>query len=173
MGPYFFTLYCGSMIKIPLTLVMIERNGLLLLGMKKRGFGAGRWNGFGGKIEGDETIEQAARRELFEEVGLAAEELQKRGVLTFSFESDPLVLEVHIFSVTDFLGEPVETEEMRPEWFLPADIPFSDMWPDDEHWVPLFLAGKCFSGQFHFDAPASPSHVASILSFEIEEVEAA
>lgn len=35
---------------------------LVLLGMKKRGFGAGKWNGFGGKVQPGETIEEAARR---------------------------------------------------------------------------------------------------------------
>ncbi len=43
--------------------------GRILLGMKKRGFGEGKWNGFGGKvnlIDGryQETIEEAAMREL-------------------------------------------------------------------------------------------------------------
>ena len=36
----------------------------LLLGMKKRGFGAGRWNGFGGKVLEGEDIFTAAQREL-------------------------------------------------------------------------------------------------------------
>lgn len=35
---------------------------LVLLGMKKRGFGAGKWNGFGGKVQPGETIEEAARQ---------------------------------------------------------------------------------------------------------------
>jgi len=34
-----------------LTLVFLRRPGQILLGMKKRGFGQGRWNGFGGKGE--------------------------------------------------------------------------------------------------------------------------
>jgi len=34
--------------------------------MKKRGFGAGRYNGFGGKVEPGETILQGAQRELQE-----------------------------------------------------------------------------------------------------------
>ena len=45
-----------------LTLVMIIKNDQLLLGMKKRGFGANRWNGFGGKVEIGETILEAATR---------------------------------------------------------------------------------------------------------------
>lgn len=34
-----------------LTLLLIQQANKILLGMKKRGFGAGRWNGFGGKVE--------------------------------------------------------------------------------------------------------------------------
>ena len=34
----------------------------VLLGMKKRGFGAGRYNGFGGKVEPGETVKEAAIR---------------------------------------------------------------------------------------------------------------
>ncbi|XP_044836562.1 7,8-dihydro-8-oxoguanine triphosphatase isoform X1 [Mauremys mutica] len=44
------------------TLVLVVQPQQVLLGMKKRGFGAGRWNGFGGKVQVDETIEQAAHR---------------------------------------------------------------------------------------------------------------
>lgn len=45
-----------------LTLVLVVRPGRVLLGMKKRGFGAGKWNGFGGKVQPGETIEDGARR---------------------------------------------------------------------------------------------------------------
>jgi len=44
------------------TLAFIRNGNNILLGMKKRGFGAGRWNGFGGKVDADETILQAAKR---------------------------------------------------------------------------------------------------------------
>lgn len=45
-----------------LTLVLVVQPGKVLLGMKKRGFGAGKWNGFGGKVEPGESIEEAAKR---------------------------------------------------------------------------------------------------------------
>jgi len=35
--------------------------------MKKRGFGEGKWNGFGGKNKAKETIIETALRELHEE----------------------------------------------------------------------------------------------------------
>jgi hypothetical protein len=60
----------------------------ILLGMKRRGFGAGRWNGFGGKVEPDETVRQAAVRELVEESGVVVHEDDaiQVGVLRFTFQ---------------------------------------------------------------------------------------
>ncbi|MBI1961281.1 MAG: NUDIX hydrolase, partial [Parcubacteria group bacterium] len=54
------------------------------------------------------------------------------------------------FCASQFIGEPGETEEMRPQWFPYSEIPFKDMWPDDEHWFPHFLAGNFFHGTFRF-----------------------
>ncbi|TSC68139.1 MAG: 7,8-dihydro-8-oxoguanine triphosphatase [Parcubacteria group bacterium Gr01-1014_72] len=59
--------------KIITTLVIVHTHPKVLLGYKKRGFGMGRWNGFGGKARAGEIIEDAARRELKEEAGIAAE----------------------------------------------------------------------------------------------------
>jgi 8-oxo-dGTP pyrophosphatase MutT (NUDIX family) len=47
-----------------LQLAIVEKNGRLLLGLKKTGFGSGYYNGFGGKVEPGETIAQAAHREV-------------------------------------------------------------------------------------------------------------
>lgn len=133
-----------------LTLCFIHQPPRILLGMKKRGFGAGRWNGFGGKVESGETIEEAARREVSEEVGLTLKDLHSCGVIDFEFEDDPDILEVHLFRATEFQGEPKETEEMRPEWFPETHLPYEMMWVDDRHWMPLFLAGKTFRAKFFF-----------------------
>ena len=44
------------------TSVFVLTDGNVLLGMKKRGFGVGRWNGFGGKVHSDETVLEGAKR---------------------------------------------------------------------------------------------------------------
>ncbi|CAM9501116.1 unnamed protein product [Choristocarpus tenellus] len=82
-----------------LTLVFCRREGKegkkeILLGKKKRGFGEGKWNGFGGKVEAGETIVEASCRELLEESHLTAhqENLSKRGLLTFHVPSYPTVM---------------------------------------------------------------------------------
>ena len=133
-----------------LTLCVIHKNDQVLLGFKKKGFGAGRWNGFGGKVEDGETIEEAARREVFEEAGVVVKDIGKVGTMEFSFKDKPEVLEVHLFRASDFDGEPVEGEEMRPKWFHVDELPFDKMWPDDKYWYPLFLENKKFDGKFFF-----------------------
>uniref|UniRef100_A0A8C6YN90 Oxidized purine nucleoside triphosphate hydrolase n=1 Tax=Nothoprocta perdicaria TaxID=30464 RepID=A0A8C6YN90_NOTPE len=92
------------------TLVLVVQPPRVLLGMKKRGFGAGLWNGFGGKVQPGESIEEAARRELLEESGLTVDTLQKMGQITFEFVGSSELMEVHIFRADDFHGEPKESE---------------------------------------------------------------
>lgn len=134
-----------------LTLCLVLRENRILLGMKKRGFGAGRWNGFGGKVEAGETIEVAAKRETEEECGIVITEMEKVGIHEFEFENARGdILEVHVFRVDTWTGEPRETEEMRPQWFTTDAIPYDEMWPDDIHWVPVFLTGKKFRTKFLF-----------------------
>ena len=76
-----------------LTLVFVLGQQRVLLGMKKRGFGAGKWNGFGGKKDPQETMKACARRELMEETSLDAPEeaFKERGFLSFVMESDGMV----------------------------------------------------------------------------------
>ena len=133
-----------------LTLCLVTKDNRVLLGMKKRGFGAGRWNGFGGKVQEGETIEEAAVREMKEESSVSVTNLTEVGVLLFTFEGDPQVLEVHIFKTDAFGGEPEESEEMRPQWFDFEKVPYDDMWPDDRFWLPQVLAGREVRGAFSF-----------------------
>ncbi|MEK7189337.1 MAG: 8-oxo-dGTP diphosphatase [Patescibacteria group bacterium] len=133
-----------------LTLFIAHRDGKVLLGMKKRGFGAGRWNGFGGKVEHGESIEDSVLREVREEAGIVPKDMRERAVFEFRYENADEMFEVHLFSASEFEGEPKETEEMRPQWFSHEEIPFADMWPDDAHWFPHFLAGEFFHGRFRF-----------------------
>jgi 8-oxo-dGTP diphosphatase/2-hydroxy-dATP diphosphatase len=154
-----------------LTLCIVVKDKEILLGMKKRGFGAGLWNGFGGKVEEGETIEQAAIRELTEECKIDAVEVKKTGIIEFTFQDSPKILEVHIFKVVDFTGKPVETEEMKPKWFGFENIPYSQMWSSDIHWLPLLLHDKLFTGSFLFDRPSDAEYSAKIITQELNIVE--
>lgn len=141
-----------------------DQHPKVLLGMKKRGFGAGRWNGFGGKVEQGESVEDAAKREILEEAGIKVANIEKMGEVGFEFKGDPMVLQVHIFKAGHFEGEPIESDEMKPRWFHIDEIPFDQMWPDDKYWLPLFLEGKKFKGKFVFEGQDK------ILEHELVEV---
>ena len=138
----------------------------VMLGMKKRGFGEGKYNGFGGKLEPGETVEQAAVRELEEESGVITNvnSLNKKGYLVFNMEDSNKLMKVHVYTVTNFTGDGVETEEMLPLWVDINAMPFDNMWVDDPYWFPYLKAGKRFVGRFDY------SNDQTITSYELQEV---
>ncbi|PIU47045.1 DNA mismatch repair protein MutT, partial [bacterium (Candidatus Gribaldobacteria) CG07_land_8_20_14_0_80_33_18] len=74
-----------------LCLLIKENSKEILLAMKKRGFGAGKWNGVGGKFdpEKDKNVLEAAIREAKEEIGVLIKDLEKVAVLDFYFPEVP------------------------------------------------------------------------------------
>lgn len=137
------------------SLAFLLRGDEILLAMKKRGFGAGKWNGAGGKIEPGETIEQAVIRECQEELTITPTKFHKVAYHDFILAADtdkPWHQWAYVFIVTDWEGEPTETEEMAPSWFKLDAIPYGQMWDDDIHWLPPVLAGKLLNTTFTFDS---------------------
>ncbi|KAH7337417.1 hypothetical protein B0J17DRAFT_427359 [Rhizoctonia solani] len=130
----------------------------VLLGLKKRGFGKGIYNGFGGKVDPGESVGDAALRELQEESHLTAP-LEPCGLLLFVGAGHGHSHHITVFRAQTYQGEPTETDEMRPEWFaypsldvpstsLVSDVfpafPYDDMWKDDPLWMPHLLTSKYF-----------------------------
>ena len=130
------------------TLCLPVVDGRVLLIRKKRGVGAGLYNGPGGKIEPGETPREAVVREVREEVGLSVAP-EKCGELAFTFGGDPFMF-VHVYRADEYDGTPRETEEAVPRWYPVDDLPYDEMWPDDRYWFPLMLDGRPFRGTFHF-----------------------
>lgn len=148
------------------TLALFVREGEILLGMKKRGFGAGKWNGIGGKVSSEETVEAAMAREVEEEIGVVPIEFDHVADLYFYDPSDESGnWNVHVYLVTDWIGDIVESEEIKPLWIAKANIPYSEMWDDDKFWLPKVLEGKKIEGHFLF----SPDK--KIVEHEISELE--
>ena len=131
-------------------LCFIVKGGRVLLIRKKRGLGAGKINGPGGKLEAGETAEEAAIREVREEIGVNPLNLENRGTLHFQF-MDGYSLHCVVFVATDLEGDPVETPEAIPFWTTVDEVPYDEMWEDDRHWLPEVLRGGSFNGWFVFD----------------------
>ena len=136
------------------TLVLLHRDDEILLAMKKRGFGANRWNGVGGKIEPGETVEQALVRETQEEISVTPVSFEKVAYHDFVMDVDsnaPWHMFVHVYMCDSWEGEPTESEEMAPQWYKVKDIPYDDMWQDDIVWLPQVLKGKKLDCRFTFN----------------------
>lgn len=138
------------------TLCLPIKDGKILLGVKKKGFGIGKLNGFGGKQEEGEHIDDTAIRELREEIGLTTtkENIRKMAEVDFFFphaaKEKNWNQTVHIYLVDGWEGYPQESDEMSFEWHDVNKIPFERMWKDDPHWMPLILEGKRLKATFHF-----------------------
>lgn len=124
----------------------------VLLGLKKSGFGAGNVVAPGGKVEPGESDSVAASRELCEETGLeiSAEAMTRLGTIDFVFPARPdsdmrsAVFTVPL-SADGTLREPLESEELAPEWHDVNRLPFERMWDDAAHWLPKVVTGEPFA----------------------------
>ena len=144
------------------TLLFVVREGQVLLIRKKRGLGAGKINGPGGKLDPGETPEQCAVRETEEELCVRATGLSEAGRLSFQFV-DGMKLYCHVFRADDCLGEAQETDEAIPRWTPVDSMPFEEMWADDREWFHLLLSRRKFLGYFDFDDD-------TMLSCRVDEV---
>lgn len=144
------------------SLVFLRDGEKILLAMKKKGFGKGRYNGVGGKQEEGEPIEKTAIREAREEIGVRPKNIDRVAILDFYFlHNKDWNQQVHVFFVEEWHGEPSESEEMAPEWFHIEKIPFESMWPDDIHWLPRVLQKEIIEAEFMFGKDDE------VLEFEI------
>jgi len=120
----------------PTTLVFpIDEQNRILLGRKKRGFGADKYNGFGGKLEAGESFRDCAIRELFEESGLHGrpEDLECVAAFDFQFPFDESLTHVgYVYFLRTFTGNVEETGD------------------GDRQWLPMLLEGKKLKGPIVF-----------------------
>lgn len=139
------------------TLLFVLRDNQVLLIHKKRGLGAGKINGPGGRLEPGETAHEAAVREVQEELLVTPTGVEERGELFFQF-ADGHSIHGIVFTATNCEGDPKETDEAVPIWTPVDQIPYNRMWADDALWMPILLAGHRFSGRFLFDGDTMLGH---------------
>jgi len=111
------------------------------------------WGYAGGAVEMDEVVEDAARRELFEETGLAAGKLELYGVFSgpeshFYYPNGDEVSYVEIvYLCRDYSGElcpqPGEVDELR--WFAADELP-EDLSPPTARVIRQWAAEKLKNG---------------------------
>ena len=148
--------------KDPATLTFIIKNNQILLIRKKRGLGAGKINGPGGRLEPGETLLECAIREVQEELFVTPLNPKFIGESLFQF-TDQYSIHVHTYAAYDFEGIPAESDEAIPLWFDLENIPYDEMWEDDRIWLPLLLKGQRFKGRYLFDGDVMLDHQIELL----------
>jgi 8-oxo-dGTP diphosphatase len=139
------------------TILFVITDGQILLIHKKRGLGAGKINGPGGRLDEGETPAECAVREVEEELRISPSGVGEVGELQFQFV-DGYSIHVWVFRASGFVGTPEETDEAEPLWTSIDEIPYDRMWPDDRIWLPLLLEERPFLGRFVFDGDSMLDH---------------
>lgn len=132
------------------TICFLVKGNKVCLAMKKRGHGVGRWNGTGGKPLEGESLNDTAKRETLEEIGVIVTNLTKVAEIEFKDLPSCSSNFATAYIITEWVGKPVETGEMRPEWFETNNLPFDQMWSADKIWIPEVLAGKHIKAVFEY-----------------------
>jgi len=139
------------------TLLFLKVDGRVLLIRKRRGHGAGKINGPGGKPEPGETPHDCVVRETRAGTGVRPLDAALAGVFRFVDTEDQDWLG-YIFRAGRFTGTPRTTPEAIPEWLDAAALPFDEMWDDDRYWLPRVLRGERLEGDFLFTAGTLRAH---------------
>ena len=129
------------------------KDGKILLGEKKKGFGKGKLNGPGGKIEPGETPEQGMIRETREEVGITPKKYKEMGTVEFVewYKGEEQNVIFYLYVATEYEGKLKESDELKPYWFDLDNIPYDKMFEDDSYWMPIVLEGNKIQAFFEYD----------------------
>jgi 8-oxo-dGTP diphosphatase len=108
---------------IPAVSVAAVRDGKVLLVKRGRSPSKGLYAFPGGRVEPGETLEEAARRELLEETGVLASDLQPLLVVNIppSPKEGAPGYELHVFSAGSVEGEPFPADDAEEAAFFDSD----------------------------------------------------
>jgi 8-oxo-dGTP diphosphatase len=124
----------------------------ILLQKKSKGFGEGKWNGPGGKVEEGESPRECVQREVLEETGMEISDAELWGELEFIFphqQEDNFYC--YVFVSRKYQGDPEDKGEGELRWFAKEEMPLDEMWDDDRYWLPEMLDGDFVHKRFYFD----------------------
>ena len=137
------------------TLCYLERgDAYLMLHRVKKEHDANRdkWIGIGGKFEDKESPEDCLLRECREETGLTLTDYRYRGLVTFVNTEWPTEY-MHLFTATDWTGEPHVCDEGDLAWIKKAELLTLPMWEGDQIFLrlldsdePFFSLKLCYAG---------------------------
>ncbi len=138
----------------PQTLAVVGfyvKDNKVLLGKRlksKMDFGLDLYAGIGGKLEQNETLDQALKREFLEEVNATPLKFEQIGKVAYNFlhkdQESKWNLLVYPYIIFEVDKEPTATDITEPVWFNKNAMPYENMWVDDFYWIHLVLKQQDF-----------------------------
>jgi 8-oxo-dGTP diphosphatase len=139
--------------------VMKDNKTLMLFRNKKpNDVHEGKWNGLGGKFEKGETPEECVIREVKEESGLMIKNPKLHGIITFPMFDGKKDWYVFMFTVKDFEGELIDSNEGKLEWIENEKLLDLNLWEGDKIFIPWLFQEKYFSAKFIYENKKLISH---------------
>ena len=151
----------GRYTVIPRTLVFLTNGDavLLLKGAPRKRLWANRYNGLGGHVEAGETIAAAALREVWEEAGIAADQIDEFGLRAIvNVEGEPQGVLLCIFTGRARTRGVVGSEEGTPEWIPVSRLGEIDLVDGDRLLPRLLDGGELLFGHWRQDEAGRVSH---------------
>ena len=120
--------------------ILKDTEGRILAVERGKGTWKGYWEFPGGKVEKEETSEEALKRELFEELGITVGDFQF--LTTISYQYPEFHLTMHCFFCKIVEGEITLNEHSQMRWLYPDELESVDWLPADYQIFPLIRHPK-------------------------------
>ena len=118
-----------------------EKYLMLYRNKKKNDCNGGKWIGVGGKLEENESPDEALLREVKEETGLTLTSYRFRGIVTFV--SDVWEGEyMYLYTADRFEGEIIDCDEGELDWIDKKAVPSLPIWEGDRIFLNKLLEDR-------------------------------
>ncbi|MBS0908808.1 8-oxo-dGTP diphosphatase MutT [Tatumella sp. JGM118] len=127
-------------LQVAVGIIRDPQRGIFLTRRSSSSHMANKWEFPGGKIEKDETADQALKRELMEETGIEVLSAQAIGQADHTYEDVHVTL--HFFLVEQWQGEPWGKEGQPHRWVRQEALIAEEFPPANHQLVSRLVAGE-------------------------------
>lgn len=127
-------------LQVAVGIIRDPQRGIFLTRRSASSHMANKWEFPGGKIEQNESAEQALKRELMEETGIEVTRARPVGQAEHTYEEVHVTL--HFFLVEEWQGEPWGKEGQPQRWVAQNALIAEEFPPANHQLVARLLAGE-------------------------------